>query len=375
MKIKEVERQTGITSANIRFYEKEGLLEPHRNPENNYREYSEEDVWRIQRIKTLRMLGVPVADIKLLFDGKKELEEIMEQRVLSISEEEKYLAETKKLCEEIIVRKLDVDTLNETVFAENKEVWNSKLEELLNKDIVKEVITRKELNRNLAFLLGIGSLINAIVSFVAANVFLKYSSNDLIPWEDRYPSTLWARYDIDIAATFIIFIIIAVICAITVHFTAKVGVLFVNYIITSVILTPIIMTLFRFGKMEFDWGLWLTNKHIMGFWIIITVYIFLLWSISEVWKPLFTKIRYTLVIDVVLWGAFTGLVYVLVGKILLPGIALGIAFLYISINWTTANMDKKEYNRYYAVITAIRIMNIVAMAVHMKGRSQQWLGR
>ena len=44
MKIKDVEKQVGISKANIRFYEEEGLIHPARNQENNYREYSEADV-------------------------------------------------------------------------------------------------------------------------------------------------------------------------------------------------------------------------------------------------------------------------------------------------------------------------------------------
>ena len=40
MKINDVEKLLGITKANIRFYEKEGLLTPGRM-ENGYREYSE----------------------------------------------------------------------------------------------------------------------------------------------------------------------------------------------------------------------------------------------------------------------------------------------------------------------------------------------
>ena len=43
MTIKEVETLTGITKANLRFYEKEGLLTPGRSS-TNYREYSEDDV-------------------------------------------------------------------------------------------------------------------------------------------------------------------------------------------------------------------------------------------------------------------------------------------------------------------------------------------
>ena len=63
MKIKEMEQRTGIPSANIRYYEKEGLLHPVRK-ENNYREYSEEDLNRLEQIKILRLLGVSLEDIR-----------------------------------------------------------------------------------------------------------------------------------------------------------------------------------------------------------------------------------------------------------------------------------------------------------------------
>ena len=53
MKIKDVEKQVGISKANIRFYEEEGLIHPARNQENNYREYSETDVEQLQEIKKL----------------------------------------------------------------------------------------------------------------------------------------------------------------------------------------------------------------------------------------------------------------------------------------------------------------------------------
>ena len=68
MKIKEMEQRTGIPSANIRYYEKEGLLHPVRK-ENNYREYSEEDLNRLEQIKILRLLGVSLEDIRKIYEG------------------------------------------------------------------------------------------------------------------------------------------------------------------------------------------------------------------------------------------------------------------------------------------------------------------
>ena len=42
MNIKEVEKITGISSQNIRFYEKYELVQPVRNANNGYREYNAE---------------------------------------------------------------------------------------------------------------------------------------------------------------------------------------------------------------------------------------------------------------------------------------------------------------------------------------------
>ena len=50
MTIKEVEEKTGLARSNIRFYEKEKLIQPTRNVGNGYREYSEEDVEIIKKI-------------------------------------------------------------------------------------------------------------------------------------------------------------------------------------------------------------------------------------------------------------------------------------------------------------------------------------
>ena len=44
LNIKEVEKLTNITKQNIRYYERQGLIFPKRNPENDYREYSEQDL-------------------------------------------------------------------------------------------------------------------------------------------------------------------------------------------------------------------------------------------------------------------------------------------------------------------------------------------
>ena len=89
MKIKDVEKRTGITSYNIRFYEKENLLIPKRNPVNGYREYTEEDILLLNRIKMLRMLDIPVSDIRKILYEKEALTSVLNTHLLKIKEEEK----------------------------------------------------------------------------------------------------------------------------------------------------------------------------------------------------------------------------------------------------------------------------------------------
>ena len=70
MKINEVEAAVGVTKKNIRFYEEEGLISPSREPGNGYRSYSQADVERLRRIKLLRKLDVPLAEIRQMLEGE-----------------------------------------------------------------------------------------------------------------------------------------------------------------------------------------------------------------------------------------------------------------------------------------------------------------
>ena len=72
MTVKELEQALGMSRANIRFYEKEGLLSPLRL-ENGYRDYTPDDLETLRKIKLLRQLQVSVEDIRALQQGGKEL--------------------------------------------------------------------------------------------------------------------------------------------------------------------------------------------------------------------------------------------------------------------------------------------------------------
>ena len=80
MKIQELERITGLERPSIRFYEKEGLLNP-RRLENGYREYSEEDAVLLKKIKLLRRLGMSVEKIRDLQQGSEDLATVIARQV------------------------------------------------------------------------------------------------------------------------------------------------------------------------------------------------------------------------------------------------------------------------------------------------------
>ena len=81
MKINEVEAAVGVTKKNIRFYEEEGLITPSREPGNGYRSYSQADVERLRRIKLLRKLDVPLAEIREMLEGQSTLAEGMNRQL------------------------------------------------------------------------------------------------------------------------------------------------------------------------------------------------------------------------------------------------------------------------------------------------------
>ena len=98
MRINKVEELVGITKKNIRFYEEKGLLAPARNTENGYREYSEEDITVLQKIKLLRQLSIPIEEILKLQQGYLTLEDCMRRHIIVLDREEENVKQKKSIC-------------------------------------------------------------------------------------------------------------------------------------------------------------------------------------------------------------------------------------------------------------------------------------
>ena len=100
MKIQELENELNISRANIRFYEKEGLLNPARK-ENGYRDYSDDDIAILKKIIVYRKLGISVTDIKKIFANELELQDAISQSIEDLQKEIERLNGSIELCKEI----------------------------------------------------------------------------------------------------------------------------------------------------------------------------------------------------------------------------------------------------------------------------------
>lgn len=99
MKINQVEQLVGITKKNIRFYEDQGLLSPGRNRENGYRDYTEEDVKKLEQIKLLRKLGLPLEEIRMMQAGKSTVADSMKRHLITLEREQQNVKHSISLCE------------------------------------------------------------------------------------------------------------------------------------------------------------------------------------------------------------------------------------------------------------------------------------
>lgn len=99
MKINQVAELVGITKKNIRFYEDQGLVNPERDPENGYRDYSMEDVRQLSQVKLLRQLGISCEDIRKLRANELSLDRCVKKRIVELNDETENIAHVKTICE------------------------------------------------------------------------------------------------------------------------------------------------------------------------------------------------------------------------------------------------------------------------------------
>ncbi|KGO15546.1 MerR family transcriptional regulator [Clostridium botulinum] len=99
MKIKDAELLTGLSAKTIRYYESEGLISVKIN---SYREYDEDNINKLQKIKILRKLDVSISTIKKRNLGEASLLEISKGKFREFDENELNLERKKSIIEAIL---------------------------------------------------------------------------------------------------------------------------------------------------------------------------------------------------------------------------------------------------------------------------------
>ena len=137
MKIGEAAKETGLSISNIRFYEKKGLLEPARDQESKYRNYTEEDILRLKKIIIFRKMDLSVEQIAAMLRGKTDVKEVLKNQEQELFNKIREMEGALELCRILEKEEVPLDIepeqyLDYIAQEEKKGKKFSKAEELLD---------------------------------------------------------------------------------------------------------------------------------------------------------------------------------------------------------------------------------------------------
>lgn len=102
MIVNEVAKSAGVSTSVVRYYSRVGLLKPTRNPDNGYREYTPQDVMRVEFTRKAKWLGFTLKDVKIILEeadsGKspcRKVRRIISERVLENQRRLEHLHEVQ----------------------------------------------------------------------------------------------------------------------------------------------------------------------------------------------------------------------------------------------------------------------------------------
>ncbi|HJA67776.1 MAG TPA: MerR family transcriptional regulator [Candidatus Mediterraneibacter cottocaccae] len=138
MTIKETEKLTAMTRANIRFYESEGLLTPSRDS-NGYRNYTDEDVNILKRIRLLRTLHLSLEDIKAVSRGEQTLAAALNLHIKHLQDETENLRQCREVCRELCRDQVSFDDFDAQTYLDHLTAPSLQSAPEMNTDKVKKV--------------------------------------------------------------------------------------------------------------------------------------------------------------------------------------------------------------------------------------------
>lgn len=357
MNIKEVEKITGLTKANIRFYEEEGLVQPKRNEQNNYRIYTEVEIKRLQEVKKLRLLGISIPEIQKIYAEELSLQKAMERRLKEIREEERLLQETRAICQKAIRANWNLNEIDRLEIKESKEEWQERLRKLMTEDLVQTKLTRNELNNTIGLLFSAGMLISMLTVYFMNVTWIK---------DHMYIGV--AAIGVEVA--------FLVISAMSSDIKVHMSILFAGAIAQPVALTAVtgfIMELIHDSQKSHTAYMKMEYHYIIELYAVTLLLGILLWLGSKVWEMVLQSLAVTLLVGIIGVGVLTGGFYVsyrgllgMQGSLIFAAGALVYVVTVLGV-WQHANSDWKAYNRYHGVYTAGQMVNVFATIMSAVG--------
>ena len=99
MKTNDLERDLGLSKHTIRYYEKEGFIQPQRD-ENGYRNYNSNDVQVLKLVKFLRNLEISIDDVKAILNGDLDFHECLKINQIHLDKQIESIKEIKETIED-----------------------------------------------------------------------------------------------------------------------------------------------------------------------------------------------------------------------------------------------------------------------------------
>lgn len=104
MTIKEVSERFNLTSDTIRYYEKVGLLKPIQRDKNGIRDFTEEDLERIQFVKCMRAANITIENLQKYLEYYDAGDEMLEARLAILNEQKQSLEKKMEAMQEALDR-------------------------------------------------------------------------------------------------------------------------------------------------------------------------------------------------------------------------------------------------------------------------------
>lgn len=117
MKTHDVEEMLGMTKQTLIYYEKEGFITPSRD-ENNYRNYSQNDIDILKLIQLLRSMELSIDDVKLILNNELSIREALESKKEFIKHTKLKLDHIDQRIKEYIKRNQVKVSFNDTLIDE-----------------------------------------------------------------------------------------------------------------------------------------------------------------------------------------------------------------------------------------------------------------